>query len=100
MGYVGGRGQSLWAGAEAGVGMMRRAPSVSGSPMSSMVMRAQLPFLTVLKPLGKEASAMNPQWRSAALREEQEETDDKDCLSESEWLTTRLLGASHRENSI
>lgn len=84
-------GQSLWAGA--GVGMTRQAPS-----LSSMVKGAQLPFLTVLKLLGKEASAMNPQWRSAALREEREESGDKNYLLESEWLTMRLLGASHSEN--
>lgn len=68
--------------------------------LSSMVTGAQLSFLTVLKPLGKEASAMNPQWRSTALREEWEETDDKGRLLESEWLTMRLLGSSHRKASI
>lgn len=73
--------------------MTRQAPS-----LSSMVKGAQLPFLTVLKLLGKEASAMNPQWRSAALREEREESGDKNYLLESEWLTMRLLGASHSEN--
>lgn len=96
MGYVGSRGQSSWAGAGGrSRGTLRLAPS-----LSSVMMGAQLSFLTVLKPLGKEAAAMNPQWRSAALREEWKETEDKSCLLESEWPTMRLSGASHREASI
>lgn len=38
----------------AGMGTMRQASSVSGSLLYSMVMGAQLLFLTVLKPLGRK----------------------------------------------
>lgn len=51
-------------------------PPCPAPSLSSLGMGAQLLFLTVLKPLGREASAMNTQWRGAALWEEWEEMED------------------------
>lgn len=96
-----GRGQSLRAGsaAGAGVGTMKQAFSVPGSlPLHygdrSSAAFSDSPQATREGSFGYESPVEKrcPAGRNGRQR--------PPGLSESEWLTMRLLGASHRENSI
>lgn len=66
---------------------MPQAPSVFGSLPPLYGDWSAAAFSDSPQATREGTSAMNPQWRSAALREEREDTDDKERLSKSEWPT-------------